>query len=154
MAKKQMLVLTGDSELNKRLAMLSGKEAKAVVRKALRPALKPVLQQARGTAPSKTGLLKKNIKIKSIARSRTYIGARVTSGSGKAKSGNENSGKAFYGAFLEYGTKPRSNKSGANRGRIKPFGYMKSAANKKREQALRIYRQGIASGLIGLAKNG
>lgn len=154
MAKKQMLVLTGDKELNKRLAMLSGKEAKKVVRKSLRPALKPVLQEARGNAPTKTGFLKKNIKIKSIARSRTYIGARVTSGLGKAKSGNDNSGDAFYGSFLEYGTKPRRTESGANRGIVKPFKYMKKAADKKREQALRIYREGIASGLIGLAKNG
>jgi len=151
---KPIMVITGDDELNKKLKLLAGKDAKKVVRKALRPALKPVLQEARGGAPTKSGQLKKNIKIKSIARSRTYIGARVTSGLGKAKSGNENSGKAFYGAFLEFGTKVRRNRKGAYRGAIKPFRYMGLASAKKREHALRIYREGIASGLIGLAKNG
>ena len=149
---KQMMVLTGDAELNRKLKKLSGKEAKKVVRKSLRPALKPVLQEARGNAPKDTNNLSKNIKIKSIPRSRTYIGARVTSGSKKAKPGNENSGDAFYGAFLEYGTKPRATKLGASRGRIKPIRYMKKAADKKREHAMRIYREGIAAGILEIAR--
>jgi HK97 gp10 family phage protein len=151
---KPIIVITGDDELNKKLKLLAGKDAKKVVRKSLRPALKPVLQEARGAAPTKSGQLKKNIKIKSIARSRTYIGARVTSGLGKAKSGNENSGVAYYGSFLEYGTKPRTTKSGANRGKVKPIRFMLRAAEKKREHALRIYRAGIAAGLKEIALRG
>ena len=136
---KVTMVLTGDKALNRKLKKLTGKDAKAVVRKATRPALKPVLQEARADAPVKTGQLKKNIKIRALPRSRSSLGSRVTSGLGK----NANSGDAFYGAFLEYGTK-----------RIEAKRFMKGAAEKKRSQVLNIYKKEVGQNITKLAKNG
>lgn len=137
---KPTMVLTGDKALNRKLKKLAGKEAKAVIRKATRPALKPVLQEARAEAPKRTGNLRKNIKIRALPRSRKFFGSRVTSGAGKS----ENSGDAFYGAFLEYGTK---------RG-IEPRRFMKRAAEKKRSQALSIYKQEVGNNITKLGRNG
>ncbi len=104
--KKFTIVLTGTDELNRKLLELTSAQAKAAIRKAARPALKPTLTAARANAPVKSGALKRSIKIRSIARSRTRVGARVTT----AASDNQFSGKTFYGAFLEWGWKTGARK--------------------------------------------
>lgn len=147
---KITLVITGDAELNRKLRKLGSKEARNIVRKAARVALKPVLQEARALAPVKTGKLRKHIKIRSLTRSRKSFGARVTSGFFK----NVNSGDAYYGAFVELGTKERRHRSGKSVGSIAPRRFMKNAADKKRQQALRIYGQEIGRLITELANRG
>ncbi len=142
---KVTVVMTGDKAINRKLKRLSGKEQKSVVRKAIRPALKPVLQQARGNAKEfkRTGKLSRSIKIRSMKRSRTRFGARVTTGT----STSDYQGKAFYGAFLEYGWKSAGS-GRKNEGRH----YMKDAAKTKQAEAIRIYRNGIRQGILNLAR--
>jgi HK97 gp10 family phage protein len=130
---------TGVADVDRKLQRLASKEAKKVIRKATRPALKPVLQEARGTAPVKTGNLRRNIKIRALPRSRRFFGSRVTSGAGR----NANSGDGFYGAFLEFGTT-----------RIKARNFMKNAANRKKTQALNIYKAELRKGLLNMVKSG
>ncbi len=95
------IILTGDKALDRNLAQLTGAAGRKVFNKAARAAAKPVAKQARANAPSRTGRLKKSIKVRSIARSRNKIGIRVTTGNETGDFG----GDGYYGAFLEYGYK-------------------------------------------------
>ena len=131
------MTLTGDKRLNKKLAKLAGKDARKVIRKAVRPALKVVQKQAKKEAPRDTGALRRAIRVRAIKRSRTRVGASVVLGAPFF------TGDTFYGSFLEFGTN-----------RIKARGFMKAAAEKKKRQALAIYKRGIRNGIIGLAKQG
>ena len=142
-----VMVVTGNKELNRKLSALTGPQQKKVVRSALRPALKPVQQKAKQVAKSfkDTGLLARSIKIRSNKRSRRSIGARVTSGTQTTDFG----GKAYYGAFQEYGWKSGKRGSG-NRRQIKGKGFMQRAVRTKSAQALRIYNRKIYSGLLAL----
>jgi HK97 gp10 family phage protein len=107
MARKVTMVLTGDLELNKKLAALTDKQAKEAIRKAARPALQGTLATARSLAPKRTGALGQSIRIRAITRSRTRVGARVTTNS----SSSLFRGRTFYGAFQEYGWKTGSRKN-------------------------------------------
>lgn len=104
------MVLTGSEELNRKLGELSSKQAKEAIRKAARPALQPTLAAARANAPKRSGRLQRSIKIRAIKRSRSRIGARVTT----AKSDNQFSGKTFYAAFQEWGWKTGSRRGELN----------------------------------------
>jgi hypothetical protein len=68
----------GAGALAKKLEGLTSNETKAVIRGGAREALKPIQRQAQLDAPKETGTLRKNIKIRSLKRSRRRIGARVT----------------------------------------------------------------------------
>lgn len=120
------MVLSGFRRLDKKLKKMVAKDAKKAIRQATRPALKPVLQESKQTVPVKSGQLKKSLKIRALPRSRRFFGSRVTSGAGK----NQKLGNAFYGAFIELGTK-----------RIKAREFMKNAANKKKKQVFRLYKE-------------
>lgn len=134
---KQTVIITGDKKVNRMLRRLSAKEGKAAVRKAARPALKPLLKEARANAPKgATGQLKKNVKIKALPRSRKHVGARVTSGPGKATNDGE-----FYGGFLDLGTK----KIEANR-------WLREAADSKRKSVLAIYGKLLRKEIIARAR--
>lgn len=142
------MIVTGDERINRALKKISGKEAKGLMRKSMRPALKPVLQEAKSNAPSDTGQLKKNIKIKAMKRSRSSFGMRVSMGRPGQK---DNTGKAFYGAFLELGTQDRATQSGANRGTIKRRDFIRNAYKTKQDHAYRIYRTLVTRGIRRIA---
>lgn len=157
---KNTIVLTGDKELNRKLALLKSSKAKLAIRKASRIALRPVVDEARANAPKKTGRLKRSIKLRSIKRSRSRVGSRVTS------SGTDNNfkGRTFYGGFLEFGWRAGRRVRNADLGvtrrkrrtvdqvaaaaqkndsrtMIPAREFMKKAARSKRELALSIYRR-------------
>lgn len=105
--RKITAVLTGSESLNRKLESLTSAQSKAAIRKAARPALKPTLAAAKANAPKKTGRLQRSIKIRSIKRSRSRVGARVTT----SKTDNQFSGRTFYAAFQEWGWKTGKRKS-------------------------------------------
>lgn len=142
------MIVTGDERINRALKKISGKEAKSLMRKSMRPALKPVLQEAKSNAPSDTGQLKKNIKIKAMKRSRTHFGVRVSM---QIPGQKENTQRPFYAAFVELGTKKRKTTSGANRGTVRRQDFMRNAYKTKREQAFRIYRVLVTRGIRRIA---
>ncbi|XZE36547.1 HK97-gp10 family putative phage morphogenesis protein [Pirellulaceae bacterium SH501] len=110
MPRKITMVLTGSEELNRKLEELTSKQAKEAIRKAARPALQPTLAAARANAPKRSGRLQRSIKIRAIKRSRSRVGARVTT----AKSDNQFSGRTFYAAFQEWGWKTGSRRGELN----------------------------------------
>lgn len=75
---KRTYFFVGTGALAKKLEQLTSNETKAVLRGGCREALKPIQKQAIATAPKDTGGLKRNIKIRTLKRSRKRIGARVT----------------------------------------------------------------------------
>jgi HK97 gp10 family phage protein len=137
-------VLTGDKTINRRLAKLTGPEAKNIIRKSARPALKPILAAARANAPTDKGLLRKSVKIRAMKRSRSRVGATVSSGSKTSAY----AGKAWYGGPIEYGYTRRD-------GREMPaVRFMKRAVDAKREQSIRIYRESIRKMIRDLGTKG
>ena len=144
MARKVTAILTGSESLNRKLKVLTSKQAKEAIRKAARPALQGTLSLARSLAPKDTGRMARSIKIRAISRSRSRVGMRVT----LSKSGDY-SGKAFYGAFQNYGWKTgsRSQTTGRTTTRRKVEGskFMNRAAEQTRTSAIRIYHDRIIS---------
>jgi HK97 gp10 family phage protein len=151
MARKITIVLTGDSALNAKLNELTSKQAKEAIRKAARPALQGTLAAARSLAPKRTGRMAKNIKIRAIKRSRSRVGMRVT----LSKEGDY-TGKAFYGAFNNYGWKtgsrrrPASKRKPEERRQIEGTRFLNKAAEQTRNSAIKIYREGIRAYILNV----
>lgn len=148
MAKKVQVVLTGVRRLDRKLKRLGSKEAKKLVTKAAREAVKPILLTARRYAPKDTGRLQKSIKVRALKRKKGRFGVRVTTG----ESDNQFRGRTFYGAFAEYGWTPGSRKSKRRGTPVMGELYMKRAARAKRDSALKIYRERIKQMLKDLSK--
>jgi len=149
---KPIIVMTGQKDLDRAMRALpiENKTRKRVIVQAARESLKQrVLKQARRKTPKRTGLLQKNIKVKSITRSREFIGAKVSAG---MPTKGENSGKAFYGAFLLWGTKPRTTKSGANRGAIKANPWLYTVVARRRNITMKDYSRRIKKNIIKAAQ--
>jgi len=168
---KVKVVMTGSEELNRKLAALTNQQAREAIRKAARPALKPCLQTARRVAPKRSGKLRRSIKIRAIARSRTRIGARVTA----SASDTLYSGKTFYGGFQEWGWRAGKRTTnadlGADRGKrrttaqraiakgrndsrkkIPGLNFLKKSAQSTREECLYLYRTAIIDYIEKVAK--
>lgn len=151
---KVTLVLTGDANLNAKLARLKHTDAKKAVRFAARRAVKPVQRAAKRLAPvGKTRTLSRSIKVRSLKRSRSRTGVRVTTG----KADNAFTGKAFYGGFVEFGWTHRGRagrKSDKPGRKIPGQHFMKRAADSKRRTALTIYRHIIRQKITEFAQKG
>ena len=109
--------LANDKVLIKALKNMPQKEAKKAARKGSRAGQKIVKPQVQADTPVRTGKLKSQIKVKSVRRSRKYVGTRTMIGQGT---------EAFYGGFVEYGTK-----------KIEARWFARQAAAKKSNEALR-----------------
>jgi hypothetical protein len=172
MAKSQTIVLTGNEALNRKLAALAGPKAKAVIRKAAREALRPVFAAVKSATPTRSGRLKRSVRLRAIARSRSRVGARITTGG----SDNLFAGRTYYGGFQEYGwkagkratnasvgaskfkKKTSSQKAAADaqnesRKQIPGKKWMKTAADNKQSLALSIYELEVEKGLLGVGKD-
>lgn len=171
MARSQTIVLTGNEALNRKLAALKSSKAKAIIRKAARESLRPVLADVKATAPTRSGRLKRSIRLRAITRSRSRVGARVTT----SATDNLFAGKTYYGGFIEYGWKAGKRASNAsvgagkfkkrtssqkaaaaaqnaNRRQVPGKRWLKSAADRKQELTLRLYADEVGKGLETLAK--
>lgn len=141
---KVTVVKTGNWFVDRKLARLAGPEAKKVIRRASRKAIKPVQQQGRNNAKrnkeERSGTTEKSIKTRAMSRSRARVGAKVTI---EDKSFEEK----FYATFQELGWKSRGTRA-KNEGRQD----LKRAAHQKREQVLRDYRKQIGNEIKILAK--
>ena len=132
---KRILVITGDKKLTRMLNALGSQKARAVHRKAIRKAARPILAEAKATGPVKTGKLRASLTIKAAKRSRKSIGVMVTQKAGAYK------GDTFYGSFQELGWRTGRAKQKSNRERKKIPGKwtMRQAAIDKQDEAIEIY---------------
>jgi HK97 gp10 family phage protein len=150
---------------------LTAPQAKSAIRKASREALKPVVAEAKANAPVRSGALRRSIRLRSITRSRSRIGARVTT---SAKD-NAFKGRTYYGGFLEYGwkagkrvrnedmgvgkfkrrTEAQVKEAATREGRrrqVPAREFMKRAAQSKKGQALQIYRDETQRWILKLSE--
>ena len=138
MAKKLMLV-TGDKRLNRKLRKLTTGQQKKAFRKAARPAMKPMQGTVKKRVEQEfdgTGDLRKSVKIRSLPRSRSRVGVRVSTSIGHAPA-------------QEFGWK-----AGKARRQIKGRGFMKQSAEKKRRAVMDDYLQRLNREIVSAAKKG
>lgn len=105
--------LDGMEALVTKLQSLKKTQAKACLRKGTRAGSKIIQAIAKRLAPSRTGQLQKNVKVRALKRSRVWTGVTCQL-------------ELYYGAFLELGTK-----------KIKAMHFLKKAAEQAREEAMR-----------------
>ncbi len=123
------IVITGHKETDRALREYTPKVQKAIERKAVRRAAKPVADCAKKYAPVKTGALRDSIKVKALKRSRKNkgrVGVRVVT----SDSDNLFQGKQYYGGFLEFGT-----------AYIEPRPFLGRARDEMRPTVARIYHE-------------
>lgn len=92
------ITIKGADEIQRLLSELEPKLQRKVIRQALRKAAKPIQSAAKADAPTKTGRLRKAIKIRAAKRKKGTIGINV------AIADRDFTGAKFYGAFENYGT--------------------------------------------------
>lgn len=92
-----VLDLSGDVELVKTLSNLPQRVYDNIVKTSFRGPAKRIVEAARRTAPKDTGLLKREIKVRTMRKRKGVVG--VIAGTGPGGFG----GKAFYGHFQEKG---------------------------------------------------
>lgn len=146
MAGKKQFELHGEKELMKKLNKMDMKDAKKIIFKpAVHATLKEkLLPKVLSNAPVKSGQLRDMTAVKSMKRSRKHFGYMISNSPGKSTKGGtaDFSGKAYYGAFLEYGTKPRQtrfpvwvpflNSISSQRGQIAARNWISSAYKSKK----------------------
>jgi len=111
------LVVTGDKQLDRKLAQFEPKLQRKGVAKASRAGAKLVAARATARAPVDSGDLERSIRVRALRRSRVRSGHGVDSGS-KTKHEDVDSGLPFYAQFIEFGTTNRQHKSGKSVGRV------------------------------------
>jgi HK97 gp10 family phage protein len=87
----------GAKELEAKMKALPEKVSKKLAKKALREGCKILQKQAKSNVPVRTGLTKKNIRIKVGKAQKGSVAVMVTIGKKMFQ------GKAFYAAFQEFG---------------------------------------------------
>lgn len=101
--------IEGAKELDLKLSSLPLKVSKKIAMTALRSGGKIIMERAKMLCPVVTGFLQKSIKIR-VPRRKKRNEAVILVGVGGEGFGGRAGGKAFYGAFVEFGT----SKMGAN----------------------------------------
>lgn len=141
--------LLGDKELSKKLERLAGKSQRKVVRGAITKAAKIPLKEAKQRAPKgKSGLLRKNIKSKSIKRSRKLSGRVIQTGT-RVQMNIPSASKYYYPAAIEYGVKSSNSKK-----RQKGTPFLRPALLNNKTKIFSLLKSEIGKGIIkeGLKK--
>ena len=128
------LIIKGDKALIRKLRAIAGKDAKNIIRKASRSALRPIHFAARANVTVESGALRKAIKLRALKRSRRRVGHQILISAPHAwiqeKGGNK--GKPNY----------------------KKQEYIGPAVDHNKEQAFSIFKREVANGILALAKRG
>lgn len=133
-------ILENAPALRRKLKMLgSSRQFRAVVRKVLPEAAKPVLQQTKALAPFETGQLRRSLRIRAGKRSRKLISVFIDPGT-KADLGISADATGFFPAHLELGTKFFPEKR-----------FMRRAMDMKRVSATAMISRQLGAGIERLA---
>lgn len=120
----------GIEETRRALEELGPKVEKKVIRKGLREGAKEVLAAARAEAPERSGILKKNIKIRSGRGSKGTIVLTVGVGAKDFK------GPTFYASFILFGWHSGPRRLGDARKFNQPNNFLQRAFDSTKEQAV------------------
>ena len=118
-----MFQITGDKELDRKLAELPDKVERKVFRQAVREGAKQFLAPARALTPVLSGQLAASLKVRAGGRSRKFKGvsATVITEEGFFR------GKTFYGAFREFGHRVGPRRLGDARRQVPGLHFLKRA---------------------------
>lgn len=141
--------LTGDKRLDRKFAALPMKVEKKILRQALRPAAKLILDSARQNAPVDTGALRKSLAVRAGKRTRKgTVRVQVQTSDGMF------TGKTFYGAFQELGHHRGKRSLGSGRPMIPGKHYIKRAFDSRKFAAQVLAQSLIAEGILREARSG
>ena len=109
------------------LMRLESKDAAKIIKKGLRQAATVVRNRAKKLVPVDTGLLRKSIKVYQTKGQRKHFYSYSVTGGGMTKKGKASAymGEAYYGGFIELGTK-----------RMKPHPFLAPAFDTTKNEAL------------------
>lgn len=135
-------------EIEYMLGQLPKSMGKAVLRKSLRKAAKPIRDEAKKNAPrGPTGNLAKGMiistkvhgrKVKTRKSVTVFVGADHM--------------KAPHAHLVEFGTAPREHKSGKSTGQMPATGFLRKSWDATKDQALNILTESIREELYSAAK--
>ena len=97
------ITIQGYDDVIRNLKQLDHKIQLKVMRSALRAGAKVIQRNARQLVPTDTGNMKKNIKLKSLKRSKKQMGVNIVTGT-RESMGIPQKGKGYYPFSVEYGT--------------------------------------------------
>lgn len=125
----------GERELERKLAKLTAGVQRKIVRRALRDAAKPIRDAAKSRAPVKSGRLRRNIKVRSMRRSRVRLGVLVRTGT-RDEMGIPSDSPWYYPAIIEYGYE-----------NVPANPFLRGALDSNRQKALRIISDSVLGGI-------
>lgn len=125
----------GDKRLARKLKRLDGAVQRDIVRKALRKAARPVLQEAQALAPVKTGTLQSSLIIRAFRGRGRAVGVVVQTRN-REFFGIAPDDPYFYPAVVEYRHKS----------------YLRAAVDTRRAEFFRLSRSEVAAGIVREAR--
>lgn len=127
----------GLQEATQALRELDRKAQKRIVRKALRAGGKVIQDKARTEAPTRTGALKRNVKIRGGRASKGSVALNIGIGA------RDFTGKTFYGGFVQYGHRIGKRALGSKRKLVPPNEFLTRAFDATKEQAVTVVVQAL-----------
>ncbi len=125
--------ITGQRKLDRKLRRLDRKVQRKFQRRALRAAAKIVHADAKARAPKRSGIMARQLKVRTGRTRRGQASVLVRTGTRKEMGNIPNTPKGgYYPAHVELGTKKRP---------AKPF--LRPALAAKRDEAIMAYRQSL-----------
>ena len=150
--------IVGAEAIEAKLKAFGPKLARKVLSRSLRSGAKIVLRKAQELAPSRTGRLRKSLKVRVAKSRRGRISIMVATGA------KWFTGPAFYGAFIEFGhMKAPSHRNSAGRffsvkssreqyTKVEGQGFVAQAYEETKNDALKTVETAIAAGIEETAK--
>lgn len=145
---------TGDGRADRLLATLIKAEQKKAVAQATRAAAKHVLADAKRGAPHDEGTLERSLTVRTAKVKGSRARRRSTKGHAVVTRGGMFAGQAYYGGFIEYGTKPRKTKAGQNRSSIEPNPFLRPALWDNERRTIALFRHYVKKAVQNLKRKG
>ena len=131
----ELMEIRGAKELNLKLSRLPFKVSKKIAMTALRSGGKIIMNRAKMLCPVATGFLQKSIKVR-VPRHKRRNEAVILVGIDSVPMGGRMGKKAFYGAFVEFGTS-----------KIKANPFMRPAFDGTRTEVIEAISNDLAVGI-------
>ena len=105
-AGRQVLIVTGIREIDRKLRQLPGRVQKKVVRQAMRAGLKVVMQEVKAQSPVDTGTTRKAVQTRAVKKKKRgaiELEVRILATDMTKRTSARTGKTVFYPAIVEYG---------------------------------------------------
>lgn len=131
----------GLRELDKALSELPKATGRNVLRRAGRKALEPIVEDARGMAPSDTGRLREEMTVSTrLSKRQAALHRKMVKDSKASIEMFAGAGYSRVAHLLEFGTAQRFHKSGKSTGAVSPRPFMRPAWDAGKEKVLETFK--------------